>query len=223
MGNWIDMRLDVLAPNSDEINKIERALQEPCEDLITWAAERGNERVKDIREDVRLIVRLTAVRNLGLVDPALNKARRFESEWNHRHWGLVWSHLYFVSKAFPNSIFLAEYWDTFMSYAGKVVIRANREIRYIYDGNHQAQGREWVLPNIFAPYVAEYHNGQEFGLYWDPWMAEMEGAVAKLKERYGTPKAGTTCESALLGWEQKFELAAEFMEFEEAAEERDAQ
>jgi hypothetical protein len=221
MSNWIDMRVDVLAPSSDEINKIEKALQEPCEDLLTWAAERGNQRVEDIREDVRLIVRLTAARNLGLVDPSLNKARRFESEWKDRHWGLVWSHVYFVSRAFPNSIFLAEYWDTSMSYAGKVVIRANREIRHIYDGNQQARGREWVLPDIFAPYRTEYDIDADFGMFWDAWLLEVEGSVAKLKERYGTPKADTTCESALVEWERKFQEAAEFVEHNEETEERD--
>jgi hypothetical protein len=218
MSNWIDMRLDVLAPSSDEINKIEKALQEPCEDLLTWSAERGNQRVEDIREDVRLIVRLTPTRNLGLVDPSLNKARRFENEWKDRYSGLVWSHVYFVSRDFPDSIFLAEYWDTGASYAGKSVIRGGREIRHIYDGNQQAQGREWVLLDIFAPYRTEYDMDADFGIFWDAWLLELEGAVGKLKKRYGTPKAGTTCQSALQEWEEKFEMAAEFAKREQMPE-----
>jgi hypothetical protein len=219
MSNWVDMRLDVLAPSSDEINKIEKALQEPCEELLTCAAERGNQRVEDIRDDVRLIVRLTPTRNLGWVDPSLNKARRFESEWKDRNSGLVWSHVYFVSQDFPDSIFLAEYWDTGASYAGKSVIRGGREIRHIYDGKQQAQGREWVLLDIFAPYRSEYDIDADFGIFWDAWLLEVEGSVAKLKERYGTPKAETTCESTLLEWERKFELTAEFIEHEQVAEE----
>jgi hypothetical protein len=78
---------------------------------------------------------------------------------------------------------------------------------------------EWVLPDIFAPFRAEYLSGAEFGTLWDPWLAEMETAVAKLRERYGAPKEGTTCQSALVEWNEKFEQAAEYMEHEQVAEE----
>ena len=213
MSNWVDMQVDVLASCPDEINKIEVALQQPCEELLAWAAKRGDQRVEDISEDVRLIVRLTPTRNLGRLDPSLNKARRFENEWKDRSWGLVWSHLYFVSEAFPEAIFLVSYWDT--SYAGKSVIRGGREIRHISDRNPQAQGHEWVLLDIFAPYRTEYDIDADFGIFWNAWLIGIDHAVAKLKERYGSPKEGTTCESALLECERKFEKAAECMEHEE--------
>jgi hypothetical protein len=189
MSNWVDMQLDVLASSPEEINKIEAALQQPSEELLTWAAKRSGEDPKEITAEVKAIVTLTPTRNLGHLDPSVNKARRFENEWKDRFWGLVWSHVYFVSEAFPEAIFLGEYFDTAMSYAGKIVIRGGHEIRSVHDGNQQAQGWEWVSPNIFAPFESEYHSGAEFGSLWDAWLIEIEGAVTKLKERYGISKA----------------------------------
>jgi hypothetical protein len=49
-------------------------------------------------------------------------------------------------------------------------------------------------------------------MYWDPWLLAMETAVASMKERYGAPKEGTTCQSALLEWNEKFEKAADAAE-----------
>ena len=215
MSNWVDMQLDVLASSPEEINKIEAALQQPREELLTWAAKRNGEDPKEIAADVKALVTLKPTRNLGRLDLSVNRARRFESEWKDRFWGLVWSHVYFVSEAFPEAIFLGEYFDTCMSYAGKVVIRGGHEIRSVHDGNQQAQGWEWVSPNIFAPFKSEYHSGAEFGSLWDAWLIELECAVAKLKQRYGTPEQETKCQSDLQEWERKFEQAAEFLEHEE--------
>jgi len=212
MSNWVDMKLDVLAPSPDEINKVEAALQRPCEELLAWVAKRWNSDPTEITADVKDLVALKPTRNLGHMHPPLNRARRFVSEWKDKFGGIVWSHLYFISQAFPDSIFLAEYWDSSMSYAGKTVIRGGCEIRHIYDGNQQAQGYEWVLPDIFAPYRSEYQIDAPFGTLWGAWLLELESSVALLKERYGTPMAGTTCESALLEWTERFEGAADFME-----------
>lgn len=212
MSNWVDMHLDVLASSPDEINAIEVALQNSCDELIAWRAQRAGVNPEDIAADIKEIVAFEPIRNLGYTNPSINKARRFGNEYKDRFSGLVWSHVYFVSRDFPDAIFLVEYWDTCMSYAGKTVIRANRELRHIHDGDQQAQGYEWVLPDIFAPYKAEYYSGEPFGVFWNPWLLAMESALGTLKERYGTPKAGTTCESALLEWTEKFERAAEFME-----------
>jgi hypothetical protein len=38
MSNWVDVQLDVLAASPDEVNQIERALQNPCDELIAWRA-----------------------------------------------------------------------------------------------------------------------------------------------------------------------------------------
>jgi hypothetical protein len=185
MSNWVDLQLDVLASSPEEINKIEMALQEPCEDLLKWVAKKWGGGPKEIAADVKALVTLKPTRNLGHLDPSVNKARRFENEWKDKFWGVVWSHVHFVSGAFPEAVFLGEYFDTGMSYAGKIVIRGGHKIRSVNDGNQQAQGWEWVSPNIFAPYESENHSGAEFGSLWDAWLIEMEGAVAKLRERYG--------------------------------------
>jgi hypothetical protein len=186
MSNWIDMQLDVLASCPDEINRIERALQEPCDELIAWRAQRSGEDPKEIAGSIKEIVSLKPVRNLGYLDPSLNKARRFEGEWKDRFWGLVWSHLHFVSRDFPKAVFLAEYWDDCMSYGGKIVIHAGDEIRSSYDGDHHAQGIEWVLPNIFAPFRTEYELGLECGSLWNEWIDGMRRQLAVLTERYSS-------------------------------------
>lgn len=184
MSNWVDIQLDVLAAVPQEIKQIERALQEPCDELIAWCAQRSGVAPKEIAADVKGIVSFKPIRNLGYVDPSLNKARRFEGEWKDRFSGVGWSHVHFVSRDFPTAFFLAQYWDDQMSYGGKRVLHAGEEIRSSYDGDHHAQGREWVLPNIFAPFNAEYALGLECGSLWNEWIDGMRRQVAVLTERY---------------------------------------
>jgi hypothetical protein len=186
MSNWVDVHLDVLATSPDEISRIEHALQEPRQELIDWRAQQTGEAPKEIAGNIKEIVSLKPIRNLGYVDPSVNKARRFEGEWKDKFWGLVWSHILFVSRDFPTAFFLAEYWDDCMSYGGKVVIHGGHEIRSSYDGDHHAQGREWVLPNIFAPFEAEHELGLECGSLWDEWMEGMRRQLAGLAERYSS-------------------------------------
>jgi len=89
MSNWIDMHLDVLASRPDEINAIENALKNPCAELIARRAHRSGMEPKDIAEDLKEIVTFIPIRNLGSVDPSVNKARRFESAWKMKFWGLA--------------------------------------------------------------------------------------------------------------------------------------
>ena len=93
----------------------------------------------------------------------------------------MWSHVDFVSRDFPEALFLGEHWNLQASSASRTVIRAGREIRSVYDGSQRAQGYEWVLPNIFAPYQTEYDLGLEFGSLWDQWLGEMQSELASLK------------------------------------------
>jgi hypothetical protein len=186
MSNWIDLHLDALAATPAEIDQIERALQNPCEELITWRAQHTGENPQEIATNVKEIVSFKPVRNIGYVDPSVNKARRFEGEWKDKFSGLVWSHVHFVSRDFPSAIFLAQYWDDQMSYGGKRVFHAGDEIRSSYDGDHHAMGREWVLPNIFAPYQAEYELGLEFGSLWGQWLEGMRRQLDVLTERYSS-------------------------------------
>jgi hypothetical protein len=181
MSNWIDVTLDVLASSPEEINKIEAALQQPCEELLAWVAQKWGGDPKEIAADVKDLVSFDPKSNLRYVNPSVNTARRFENSFKDRCTGIVWSHVYFVSQNFPQAIFLAEYWNIQVSSAGRKVIRAGEEIRYVHDGNQQAQGYDWVLPDIFAPYRAEYELGLEFGSLWDQWLSEMQSELASLK------------------------------------------
>lgn len=183
MSNCVDIHLDVLAPGSEEINQIERALQEPCGELLARVAKKWEADPKEIAADVKTLVAFRPSRNLGYVHPSVNKARRFTNSFKDRGWGVVWSHVDFVSRDFPEAIFLGEHWNEMASSASRTVIRAGQEIRSVYDGNQRAQGFEWVLPDIFAPYRAEYHNGAEFGTLWDQWLSEMQAELASLKGR----------------------------------------
>lgn len=90
------------------------------------------------------------------------------------------SHLYEVSTEFPAALFLLEYVDMQMSYAGRIVIYAGKMLHEIHDDDQQAQGLEWVLLDIFAPYRAEYDLGVTFGSLWNQWVADMSAQVTRL-------------------------------------------
>jgi hypothetical protein len=182
--------LDVLATSPDEINKIEAALQEPCEELLVWVAKKWGKDPKEIAADVKALVTFKPTRNLGYVHPSVNKARRFQNLFKDRSWGVVWSHVDFVSRDFSEALFLGEHWNLQASSASRTVIRAGREIRSVYDGSQRAQGYEWVLPNIFAPYQTEYDLGLEFGSLWEQWLSEMKRTLAELQECDSAPMAG---------------------------------
>ena len=185
MSNWIDVTLDVLALSPDEINKIEAALQQPCERLLKWVAQRDGEDPEEIAAPLKALVNFKPIRNLIYTEPSASKARRFENSFKDRCTGIIWSHVYFVSQDFPAAIFLAEYWNIQVSSTGRKIIRDGREIRSSHDGNQQAQGYEWVLPNIFAPFLTEYELGLEFGSLCDQWLSEMQSELASLKAYYG--------------------------------------
>lgn len=190
MSNWIDVTLDVLAASPEEINKIEAALQQPCEELLAWVAKRWEADPKEIAADVKALVAFTPSSNLGYVQPSVNKAHRFRNSFKDRGWGAVWSHVDFVSRDFPEALFLGEHWNLQAGSASRRVIRAGQEIRSTRDGNQRAQAQEWVLPNIFAPFWTEYELGLKFGSLWDQWLSEMQAELADLKAFYGAPEAG---------------------------------
>jgi hypothetical protein len=166
------------------IRWIETALQQPCQKLLEWVAKRWKMGREEIATEVTSLVALKPTGNLGPVEHSVNKARRFENEWKDRFWGIVWSHLHFVSEDHPKAIFFVTYWDTCMSYSGKTVIRGGDTGCEIYDGKQHAQGYDWVLPDIFAPIRAEYENGLAFGSLWDLWISEMQSELANLKSSY---------------------------------------
>jgi hypothetical protein len=182
MSNWIGFDLDVLAGSLAEINQIEAALQEPCDELICWFAGLADRREQEVVADVKELVSFKPDRNLGHIDPSVNKARRFKNFSKDPYWwGTVMNHIVLVSKQFPTTIFLLEYWDDQYSYAGKLVIREGEEIREVYDGNQQYQACEWVLPDIFAPFRAEYDRELAFGSLWEQWASEFTAGVGELQ------------------------------------------
>ena len=198
MSDWVDIQLDVLASSPEEINKIERTLQEPCDELIAWCAQRSGKDPKEIAADIKGIVSFKPDRNLGYIHPTVNKARRFEGGWNDKFWGVGWSHVDYVSRDFPNAVFLAQYWWA-ACYGGKFVIRAGDEIRSSFDGDYHAQAVEWVLPNIFAPFEAEYKRGLECGSLWDEWMEGMYRQLAVLTVKYGRQGKATLKQKIAVG------------------------
>lgn len=185
MSNWIDMHLDILAASPTEVDGIEEALKHPCQELTEWVAQRWGEDPKEIAAAVKEIVSFEPKGNLRYTNPTVNEARRFAISFRDRFTGIVWSHVLFVSRDFPSATFLAEYWNVQVSSAGRRVIRAGRDIRSSHDGNQQAQGYEWVFPNIFAPYLVEFELGLEFGSLWNRWLGEMQRELADLKTYYG--------------------------------------
>lgn len=179
MSNWVDMRLDVLASSPEEADQIEHALQNPCAKLIA-ASGRFAEGVepKIVAANIKKVVAFRPVCDLGSVDPPVNQARRFEGSWVVKSWNLVNTHLLIVSNAFPDGIFLMQYWDDGDRWMK--VIHAGKEIRSLYDGDRHGMGCEWVLPNIFAPFEAEYWLGLEVGSLWDEWVAGMREQIEHL-------------------------------------------
>jgi hypothetical protein len=129
MSDWVDMTLDVLASDPAEIQEIELALQEPCEELIAWYGKLCSESHLDMVADIKKIVAFKRSEKLGYVHASMNKARRFDTYVEYEDSGLVWSHIRLVSKHFPKAIFLARYWNI-LEYGGKIVIRAGEEVRY---------------------------------------------------------------------------------------------
>jgi hypothetical protein len=198
MTGWIDMHVDVLASSPGELSKIKTALQRPSTDLLAWVAKTNGEASERFVEKVMKDVTFRLRSNLGYADSSIKCGRRFENEWPYYAYGPVWSQLYLVSKEFSDAVFLVEYCDTRLSYAGRVVLRGGREVCAVHDGHQQTQGYDWVLPDIFAPYLAEHRDGSEVGILWDSWLSELESTVAKLRSQYGTPDEATTSQPPLV-------------------------
>jgi len=198
MTGWIDMQVNVLASNPGESSKIQTALQKPPTELLAWVAETNGEASERFVEKVMKDVTFRLTSNPGYASPPIKCERRFENEWPYYAYGVVWSHLYLVSREFPDVVFLVEYRDTRLSYAGRVVLHGGREVRAVHDRHQQTLGYNWVLPDIFAPYLAEYRDGTEVSALWDSWSMELESAAIKLRNRYNTPAKVATIQPSLL-------------------------
>ncbi len=182
MSNWIDYSLDVLAGSPAEINQIAERLNQPLLELAGWIARRDGQQANEVTEALKELLEFKTVKNLGHVHNDVNKARRFSLEFKDRHYGIVDSHLIELSEAFPNTIFLLEYWDTQASYSGKRVMRAGRVVQEVFDGDQKVQGLDWALPDIFAPFRSEYYGEEHaFGTLWSQWVDDMVASAMALK------------------------------------------
>jgi len=192
MPNWIDYNLDVLAGSPAEINQIADRLNQPSLELANWIAQRDGQPVSAVGEGLKELLEFKTVKNLGYVHHDVNKARRFSLEFKDKFYGIVDSHLTEVSRAFPAAIFLLEYFDTQASYTGMRVIRAGEVVQEVFDGDQQVQGLDWALPDIFAPFKAEYFGEEhEFGSLWTTWLDAIMAAVKGLKDIQGSPLPGS--------------------------------
>jgi hypothetical protein len=148
--------------------------------------------VSEVAEGLKELLEFKTVKNLGYMHQGVNKARRFSLEFKDKSYGIVDSHLTEISRAFPAAIFLLEYFDTQASYSGKQVIRAGEVVQKVFDGDQQAQGLDWALLDIFAPFRAEYDGEEhEFGSLWTPWLDAVMAAVKGLKDIQGSPLPGS--------------------------------
>ena len=180
MANAISYRLSVLATSPAEINSIATRLKKPSTELVDWAAKRFDKERSAVAEGITRLVAFEPSANLFYVHESVNKARRFHNSFK-RYSGIVDSHIFEVSTEFPNTLFLLEYFDEMSSYTGKTVIIAGKETQHVHDGRQHAQGLDWALPDIFAPFKAEYELGLPFGSLWDEWLRAIGDAVGKLK------------------------------------------
>jgi hypothetical protein len=183
MSNWIDYELEVLASSPTEINQIEQRMKQPSTKLLDLLPRRFGEPVSEVSGELNGLFEFEATKNLGYVDPSVNRARRFNFSFKDRNYGIVDSHLFEISAEFPSAIFLLTYRDMQASYSGNKVIRAGEVVQHMRDGDQKVQALDWVLIDIFAPFLAEYHDGHPFGSLWQEWLGKLAVAVEELKEQ----------------------------------------
>lgn len=180
MSNCVNCRLDVLVANEEELDSVEAALQQPSPEFFVWASEHAGDDQPDFAARLKRLVGFTAITGNGSVG-TYHHGRRFTNCFKGHFWYLVAHHLFAVSEQCPTAILLLEYFDDMESYSGKAVIHAGIEVRHVHDRDQQAQGRHWVLPDIFAPFWSEYELRLEFGSLWEQWVDGMLAAVERLK------------------------------------------
>jgi hypothetical protein len=182
MSNWIHYELDVLAGCPTEINQIAERLKQPSSGLVDFVRERDGGRANEIAEGLRRLFQFEATINLGYVNPSFNRARRFTIAFKSRSYGLIDSHLFGISQEYPSAVFLLTYRDSMGGYGGKKVIRGGDLVRHVHDGDQKMQSLDWVLIDIFPPFLAEYYNDLPFGSLWQEWVAKLASAIGELKD-----------------------------------------
>ena len=184
MSNWLDYELHVLASSPSEINQIAERLKQPSTHLSQSVAEKFNQPASEISNGLKDLIQFSATRNLGHLDVTVSKARSFSLSFKDKFHGIVDTHVFEVSEEFPAAVFLLTYYDTQFSYSGKKVIRGGEVIQQILDGKQPAQGVDFCLPDIFAPFQAEYYGELECGSLWQEWLEKMAAAIGKMKDQH---------------------------------------
>lgn len=107
---------------------------------------------------------------------------------DHFHRTVKWADdgLRDVSESFPTAVFLLERYDEQGSWSRKTVIRNGEIIQDVFDDNQQSQALNWTLPDIFAPFEAEYRCEVPFGSLWQKWLTDMTAQLQSLKN--GNPR-----------------------------------
>jgi hypothetical protein len=183
MSNWIDYELEVLASSPTEINQIEQRMKQPSTKLLDLLPRRFGEDFSEVSGGLNGLFEFEATKNLGYVDPSVNRARRFNLSFKDRNYGIVDSHLFEISAEFQSAIFLLTYCDTQASYSGNKVIRAGEVVQHMHDGDQKVQALDWVLIDIFAPFRAEYYDGRAFGSLWQEWLGKLAVAIEELTDQ----------------------------------------
>jgi hypothetical protein len=61
---------------------------------------------------------------------------------------------------------------------------SSRTVQEVFDGDQKLQGMDWVLPDIFAPFRAEYYGEEHaFGTLWSQWVDDMVATAMSLKSQ----------------------------------------
>jgi hypothetical protein len=191
MSNTIHYKLDVLASSPAEINQIAERLNQPSLELANRIAQKDGLPVNEAVEALKELLAFKTVANLGNISNEANKARCFSLGFRSKWGGIVDSHLFEISAAFPKAIFLLEYFDDLASYSGKQVMRAGAVVQHVFDGDQKVQGLDWALLDIFAPFKAEYYGEHDFSSLWTPWLDAIMAAAKSLRDKQGPANTGT--------------------------------
>ena len=181
MSNWLDYELDVLASSPSEINQIAERLKQPSTKLADFFANKSGRPVKEITEVLKDLLAFKAAEKCA--EAGVDKARRFRLTFKDRFHDIVDGHLLEVSEDFPSALFLLLYYDQQSSYSGKQVVRGGEVIQQIHDGEQPAQGIDYCLVDIFAPFKVEYYADLECGSLWQGWLGKMAAAIGELNAR----------------------------------------
>jgi hypothetical protein len=179
MSNIIHYSLEVLGSSPTEINHIAARLVQPSPELVNRVSERFGKPPGEVAENLKTLLEFEVTE-----DPHNSgKARDFALSFKDPFTGIVDGHLLEVSEAAPAAIFLLTYYEMQSSYSGKQVIRAGEVVQQIHDREQKAQGLDWVLLDIFAPYKTEYYAELEFGSLWQQWLNDVRSVTEDLAAR----------------------------------------